>query len=377
MLGLWMMHSEGHADSAGANFDYLDPAAVQEQADSLALQVNLYKDHPALLAWGVGNELEHLNEEADADQVFVSAIWRSINAMAAKVKSLDPNHPTIAVTAELGGWHVTDNATQLSTYCPNIDIWGVNAYETLPEIRAEIEASDWDRPYLIPEYGPSGWWSAIRTTWGARYEHTTDEKAAFYREGWNDSIEGQSDLCLGGFTYLWDKLTPPTDSWFMMFGPDMEPSACVDVMYEVWNGSPPPNLSPTIISLDGVSNQIFDPADEIVVTVDAVDPEGGELTVDWIIGEEIFNEDGVYRWNAIGPCNYVEVGGGLTLETTAPLVPGAYRMVSIVRDDSGSIALASSPFFVDGDLPDGRQPMPDGRQPMANFGPTLESGRNT
>lgn len=358
MLGLWMMHSEGHADSAGANFDYLDPAAVQAQADSLALQVNLYKDHPALLAWGVGNELEHLNEEADADQVFVSAIWRSINAMAAKVKSLDPNHPTIAVTAELGGWHVTDNATQLSTYCPNIDIWGVNAYETLPEIRAEIEASDWDRPYLIPEYGPSGWWSAIRTTWGARYEHTTDEKAAFYREGWTDSIEGQSDLCLGGFTYLWDKLTPPTDSWFMMFGPDMEPSACVDVMYEVWSGSPPPNLSPTIISLDGVSNQIFDPADEIVVTVDAVDPEGGELTVDWIIGEEIFNEDGVYRWNAIGPCNYVEVGGGLTLETTAPLVPGAYRMVSIVRDDSGSIALASSPFFVDGDLPDGRQPMP-------------------
>ncbi|MBQ72335.1 MAG: hypothetical protein CMJ67_05460 [Planctomycetaceae bacterium] len=358
MLGLWMLHSDGHADSSGANFDYLDFDAVQDQIDTLAIQVELYKNHPALLAWGVGNEVEHLTEEADANQTVVTAIWRAINRTAAMVKSLDPEHPTIAVTAELGDWHLVDNATQLSTYCPNIDIWGVNAYETLPEIRAKIDESDWDRPYLIPEYGPSGWWNAIRTTWGGRYEHTTDDKATFYRDGWNGSITGESDRCLGGFAYLWDELYPPTDTWFMMFGPAMEPSPCVDAMIEAWTGSPPANLSPSVTAITGVSGQSFDPADPLTMTVEATDPEGGELLVDWIIGEEIFDEDGVYRWNSIGPCNYVESGGGLTLEMTAPLIPGAYRVVAIVHDDAGRIGVASSPFFVDGDLPDGRQPMP-------------------
>ena len=79
MLGLWMLHSDGHADSSGANFDYLDFDAVQDQIDTLAIQVELYKNHPALLAWGVGNEVEHLTEEADANQTVVTAIWRAIN----------------------------------------------------------------------------------------------------------------------------------------------------------------------------------------------------------------------------------------------------------------------------------------------------------
>ena len=358
MLGLWMLHSDGHADSEGSDFDYLDPVAVQEQIDRLALQVNLHRHHPALLAWGVGNELEHLTAEADEDQEFVTAIWQAIDRTAAMVKELDPDHPTIAVTAELGDWHLVDNATQLSTHCPNIDIWGVNAYETLPEIRAEIEASDWDRPYLIPEYGPSGWWNAIRTPWGARYEHTTDQKATFYRDGWSLSIQGESDRCRGGFTYLWDELHPPTDTWFMMFGPEMEPSACIDAMVEAWTGSPPENLAPRVMGIDGVSGQIFDPADPIVMTVDATDPEGGALIVDWVIGEEIFDDEGVYRWNSVGPCDYVELDGDLTLKTTAPLTPGTYRVVAIVKDDAQRIGVVTSPFFVDGDLPDGRQPMP-------------------
>ena len=213
-----------------------------------------------MLAWGVGNELEHLVEEADNDQEMVTAIWQAIDLTAAMVKELDPNHPTVAVTADLGEWHVVDNATQLAAYCPNIDIWGVNAYETLPDIRAKIDAGPWDRPYLVPEYGPSGWWGALKTSWNARYEHTSTEKAVYYRDGWIDSIEGQSDRCLGGFVYLWDELYPPTNSWFMMFGPAMEPSACVDALVEVWSGSPPANLSPVIIDLEGVEAERSIPA---------------------------------------------------------------------------------------------------------------------
>ena len=42
----------GHQDNGADGFNYADPVAVQSQIDALALKVDLYKNHPALLAWG-------------------------------------------------------------------------------------------------------------------------------------------------------------------------------------------------------------------------------------------------------------------------------------------------------------------------------------
>lgn len=357
MVGLWMSQPGGHVDNAGAGFDYTNGDAVQAQIDDLAIEVNKYKDHPALLAWGVGNELEHVDETADADTTAVILMWRAINLTAQMVKSLDPHHPTISVTAELGEWHLVDNATQLATWCPNIDIWGINAYETISELRGKIDAGPWDRPYIIPEYGPQGWWSSPQTPWGGRLEHSTAIKATWLREGWTDSIGGESDLCVGGYAYLWDDLDPPTNSWFMMFGPNGEPSECVDALHEMWTGELPENTAPRVARINGVASQRFDPGDPFTASVEATDAEGDELTVDWLIGKEIFDDSGAYIWNIVGQCEYVATNAGLVLEYDAPLTPGAYRLTAIVKDPGGRIGLAASPFFVEGDFPDG-QTMP-------------------
>lgn len=358
MLGLWMEHSPGHVDSVGGNFDYLEPADVQAQLASLINQVNLYKNHPAVLAWGVGNELEHLTADADADQELVAAIWTAINTAAGVIKIRDPLHPTISVTADMGEWHLVDNATQLATYCPNIDIWGINAYETLSQLRAKIDNGPWDRPYLIPEYGPSGWWGAGATSWGGRIEHTSTVKANWYRNGWNNSIAGQSDRCLGGFVYLWDDLDPPTDTWFLMFGTAGERSTCVDAMIEVWSGSAPVNRAPDVTPITGVGSTVFLPGEPATATIGVTDPEGDEAVVDWILGSEIFDSNGTYLWQFSPNCTYLEVGGDTTIEFEIPRVPGAYRLVAIARDPSGGIGLATTPLFVDGDIPEGLQTMP-------------------
>lgn len=358
MLGLWMQHSAGHVDSVGGNFDYLDPAAVQAQLASLINQVNLYKNHPAVLAWGVGNELEHLTADADADEELVAAIWTAIDDAAAIIKIRDPLHPTVAVTADMGEWHLVDNATQLATFCPNIDIWGINAYETLNQLRAKVDAGPWDRPYLIPEYGPSGWWGAPQTPWGGRIEHTSTQKADWYRDGWIGSIDGQSDRCLGGFAYLWDDLDPPTDSWFMMFGPGGEYSSCTDAMIEAWTGAPPANRAPEVSGINGVTAEVFLPGDTATASLDVSDPDGDDVVVDWLVGSEIFDENGTYLWQFSPNCTYLEIGGDATLEFEIPRAPGSYRLVAFARDTSGSIALATAPFFVDGNIPDDLQTMP-------------------
>ena len=51
MLGLWVQH-ERHG------FNYDDPIAVKKQLEGFRKDVERFKDHPALLLWGVGNEVD-------------------------------------------------------------------------------------------------------------------------------------------------------------------------------------------------------------------------------------------------------------------------------------------------------------------------------
>ena len=49
--GLWL-------ESECSWFSYQNPAHCAKQAERVRKQVMLYRDHPALLAWGIGNEAE-------------------------------------------------------------------------------------------------------------------------------------------------------------------------------------------------------------------------------------------------------------------------------------------------------------------------------
>ena len=77
-----------------------------------------YKDHPALLMWGVGNEMEGFDDGNNP------AIWKAVNDIAAMIKELDPNHPTMTTTAFVHG----ERIEFLHNRSPAIDIHGVNAY---------------------------------------------------------------------------------------------------------------------------------------------------------------------------------------------------------------------------------------------------------
>ena len=89
-VGIWLGH-ERHG------FDYTDLDQVAEQKDKVREAVLKFKDHPAVLAWGVGNEMEGYDAGDNA------AIWSHVEAVAAMIKRLDPDHPTMTVIAEIGG----------------------------------------------------------------------------------------------------------------------------------------------------------------------------------------------------------------------------------------------------------------------------------
>ena len=329
MVGLWMQHPS-------QNFDYTNTAAVSAQKLQILEQVNVLKDHPALLMWGVGNEVEMNLDEPE--------IWLAMEDVASAIKTIDPHHPTCAVTAEMG----SANDQRLTTYCPSIDVWGINSYNSLSSLPARVNASTWEGPYVITEFGPKGDWTVPTTSWNAPYEQTSTDKANWYKNGWINTIAANSDRCLGGYAFVWRGGQSPTDTWFTMYTWDLRPTNTVDAMYEAWQGSPPSNRAPRISGItSSISGATITPGAPFQATISALELDGEDMTVEWFIGKDLFNSSGT--WTGCSDTPICLTGSELTVHATAPTQPGTYRLFSFVEDESGRVGTASTPFRAEGE----------------------------
>ena len=185
-VGIWLGH-ERHG------FDYRDETQVAEQLQRARDMVLKFKDHPAVLLWGIGNEMEGF--ESGDDQ----AIWAAVNDVAAMAKELDLNHPTMTVTAEIGGGRIES----VHKNSPSIDIHGINAYGGAASIAERLQAGGASKPFVLTEFGARGSWEAPTTAWGAPFEQTSTEKAAFYRNSYERSIVAAPNAALGSYAFTW------------------------------------------------------------------------------------------------------------------------------------------------------------------------------
>ena len=111
------------------------PDAVAEQFARVRRDVLAYKDHPAVLLWAVGNEMEGDGTNPD--------IWKAVEEIAREIKRIDPDHPTMTVIAELG----SDKVESIERFCPSIDIVGVNSYGGITTVGARYRAAGGSKPY--------------------------------------------------------------------------------------------------------------------------------------------------------------------------------------------------------------------------------------
>lgn len=339
-VGIWLGH-ERHG------FDYGDEAQVQEQLERARRAVLHYKDHPAVLLWGIGNEMEGL--EAGDDP----AIWAAVNEVAAMVKALDPAHPTMTVTADIGGGRIEG----VQERCPAIDIHGINSYGGALSLPGRYREAGGTKPYVLTEFGPPGRWEVPKAEWGAPYELTSTEKAAFYRRSYAQGVLGAPGLALGSYAFLWGYKMEATATWFGMFLPDGSRLAAVDVMTELWSGEPPADLAPTAepLRIDGPPR--VDPGDEVRVRAVVADPEGTALRVRWALRHESrdYAEGGDYRpmLPAIEGVVRESRADGAVLRM--PEEPGPYRLFLYAHDEAGNAATANLPLLVNGEV---RTPMP-------------------
>jgi hypothetical protein len=333
-VGIWLGH-ERHG------FDYGDPEQVSAQLERARQAVLRYRDHPALLLWGIGNEMEGF---ADGDD---PRIWAAVNEVAAMVKELDPLHPTMTVTAEIGGERV-QSVRGLSA----IDIHGINSYGGAPSLAERYRDAGGTKPYVLTEFGPIGPWEAGKTAWGTPIEQTSTEKAAFYRHAYEQAVTGAPGLALGAYAFNWGYKMEGTSTWFGMFLEDGARLGAVDAMTELWSGATPQDQAPTVAPLVLAGDAEVDPGARLRVTATIEDPEGGALRARWALRQESgeYLTGGDFRAALPDIEDAILEGDVDGAEVRMPREPGAYRLFLYAYDEAGNAATANLPLRVKGEV---------------------------
>ena len=263
MMGMWMQH-ERHG------FDYDDKIKVKDQLEFFKSQVIALKDHPALLIWGVGNEVDLFYSNTN--------VWYAVEDIAKMIHEIDPNHPTCTVTAGLDSSEVR----LIKERAPSIDIYGINTYGDISSVREHLSEYGWDGPYMITEWGPNGHWEVSKTKWRAPIEQTSSEKAISYGMRYQQEIESAPKNCLGSYAFLWGHKQETTSTWYGLFSKHNEKTEAVDTLRSLWNHHSSFNHSPRVSQLlcnGQTSNKslILESGSNAVFTITVSDPENDPL----------------------------------------------------------------------------------------------------
>jgi hypothetical protein len=324
-------------------FDYNNATAVATQLAKIRAEVLKYKDNPAVLFWGIGNELnlEYTNPR----------VWDAVQQIARMIHEVDPNHPTSTVLAGLS----QKEADYIKARCPDVDILSINTYAGLAAIPEQVRAVGWTGPYVVAEWGPTGHWESPVTPWKASVEETSSQKAAVYKSRYEASVAKDKTQCLGTYVFLWGQKQERTPTWYGIFTEDGKESEVVDVMQYLWSGQWPPNRAPHLASftLDGkqaTDNVYLQPGQHVPVVATVTDPDQDQLTYRYeLLPESTDLKTGGDRESRPAPiAGRLPARAAARTTLTAPAAAGAYRLFVYATDGHDNVATANIPFYVQG-----------------------------
>ena len=331
-----------HVRPERSGMDYNNEYAVKGQIEYLKNEVLKYKDHPALLVWGIGNEVDLRYSNFK--------VWETIEVLAKFIKEVDPNHPTMTVIAGVD----PSKAFYIKKYCPSIDILGINVYGSIENAGANLRKFNWDKPYIVSEWGVNGPFEARKTSWKAKIEPPNGIKADQRLRRYKELIEKDKELCLGSYCFLWGQKQESTATWHGMFLSNGNPTEAVDVMQFCWKGEWPESRAPSIkdISLNNIGwrkDHIIAPSTQATLTIKYLYHNNKKVIVEYALYPEAFsNKIGGDIQKSPDPIKLEIINqsdGKLTFVT--PNKKGAYRLFAFVKNEKNQSSVANIPFLVE------------------------------
>ena len=321
-------------------FDYDNAEEVSKQLERIRKEVLELKDHPALMIWAIGNELNHHSKNPK--------VWNAVNEISKMIHEVDPNHLTTTTLAGIAKKEID----LIKERANDIDILSVQMYGDLPNLPILIRDFGWTGAYMVTEWGATGHWEVPTTKWGAPVEENSTVKAANYMKRYKGGIEADTQQCIGSYVFLWGNKQERTPTWYGVFLEDGQETESVDVMHYIWNKKWPKNRTPQIASF-ALENKT---AYESVTLISGQSSQALAVIND-------YEKDALsYKWEILPESEAKQEGGdheerpksikglfqnaeGGVLKFTAP-TPGHYRLFVYADDGQGHAATANIPFKV-------------------------------
>lgn len=319
-------------------YDYGNKAWVQQQFDHIISEVERLKQHPALLGWAIGNELNLGQNDL--------RIFDAVNDISKKIHEIDPNHVTTTTLAGIDK-RVVD---YIKEHCTDIDFLSIQYYGEIEHLHEHLEEAGYDGPYMITEWGVTGHWEVQRTKWDVAIEPTSYEKAKSIINRYDVITNKDTGRCLGSFVFLWGQKQERTPTWYGMFLEDGSKTESVDAMHYLWTGNWPENRCPSIQQLtlngaDAYQNVTLQSRQAFEAQVMYRNYENDSLNFYW----EIMKESTDLGWGGdyeSKPDVVFSAKGKDKITINAPAENGAYRLFIYIKDEFGNAATANIPFLV-------------------------------
>lgn len=322
-------------------FDYNDEVAVKEQLERIKKEVLALKDHPALMIWAIGNEL---NLRATNPKV-----WDAVNDISKMIHEVDPNHLTTTTLAGISQREID----LIKERCSDLDLLSIQIYGKLGELPGQIQEYGWEGAYIVTEWGATGHWEVPKTEWGVPIEENTTIKAANYLKRYKEGIAADSLQCIGSYVFLWGQKQERTPTWYGVYLEDGKSTESVDVMHYVWNGTWPENRAPQVTSFvlndkTAYENVVLEANAACLAKFKITDPENDTLNYRWeILPESTDLKDGGDFENRPTAVDFKVISDSEgELKFNAPAEKGVYRLFGYVDDGNNHAATSNIPFRV-------------------------------
>jgi hypothetical protein len=325
--------------------DLEDSVQVAQEKERILDTVRQYKDHPALMLWSLGNELEIVPGRS-----YNRKLWNLIDDLAVQIHEIDPAHPVMTI---ISGGGIQQESREIYKHCPNLDLLGINAYHNIAEV-CMAARQIWPKPYVVTEWGPTSYWRGMPSTeWNAPVEQTSSQKAESYRYRYEHVIRADKTHCLGSYVFLWEQRQERTHTWFSMFDKEGLEAHTVEVMRILWSGTEPPNYVPRVDSLylDGrtsIHDIYLQPGQVYPARVLCHDPDQDELEYRWDVRAEVKPTEyaGIGEIPAVPVTDLFLTNNREQIRFRAPSEPGAYRLFVKILDHHGHYGGGNIPFYV-------------------------------
>ena len=331
------------ASSERYGFDYNNAAEVQKQLEKAVEIVRKTKDHPAVMMWAIGNEIDWI----PGNKPYNPKLWDAINDIAKAIKAIDPNHPVMTVI----GTSSMKKIAEVVRQCPDLDLLGINTYGDIYTLPDTLKKYGWTKPFVIAEWGPDGYWEVPKTAWGAPYEQTGREKLNCYEQKYRKAIE--NGQCLGSYVFYWFHKQETTHTWFSMFDENERETPLPKLMKQLWTGQRDANLAPVVDSMNidkfvRYQDIKLKAGSEHKALVTASDPDKDALTYNWEIRPEAVYASYAGQGEKTPPVlpGLIQQQGK-TIVFKTPSEKGAYRIFVYVTDGNNQFSSANLPFLVE------------------------------